>query len=714
MASQEGTDLRKWKLHVEAGRQTWHYSEHQDPSEQNFYDRYFLGLDISKDAPALPKPKDVKEATRNAMDFFTKLQTDDGHWGNDYGGPMFLLPGLIITCYITGTDLGVHRKTEIIRYLMNHINEEGAWGLHVESEATAFGAALNYVALRLLGVSPDDARMAKARAFLHSVGGAVAAPHWGKFWLATLGVMDWDAINAVLPELWLLPYALPFHPGRFWCHCRVVYLPMAYIYGRKATGVITPLIKEIREEIYCQPYDSIKWSSNRWTIAKQDLYKPHSLVVKVAMTACNIFDSWLVPNWLRNKALASTLDHIRYEDKETHYIDIGPVNKCMDMLSEFYASNGQSEAFRQHQERLLDYLWLAKDGMKMQGYNGCQLWDTAFALQGLSETGLLDEFRPAIEKAYEYVDVTQVRENATDGDTYFRHISKGAWPFSTKDHGWPISDCTAEGFRAAMLLPQRANWIKPLSDDRLFDAVNVMLSYQNTDGGWPTYELKRAGGWLELMNPAECFDGIMVDYSYVECTGAVLKSFIVFQKSHPNHRKAEIDTAIKNGLKYIRSIQRPDGSWHGSWAVCYTYAIWFGVSTLAMAGFRTDSAVIRACEFLRGKQAQDGSWGEDFKSCVKRVWVPNPAGGHVVHTAWACMSLMDAEREEDAPAVRRGIEWILAKQLPNGDWEQQSIVGVFNFNCAISYEGYKNYFTIWALGRYFNSYKYGSNFAIKQ
>ncbi len=28
---------------------------------------------------------------------------------------------------------------------------------------------------------------------------------------------------------------------------------------------------------------------------------------------------------------------------------------------------------------------------------------------------------------------------------WYRHISKGAWPFSTRDHGWPISDCTSEG-----------------------------------------------------------------------------------------------------------------------------------------------------------------------------------------------------------------------------------------------------------------------------
>ena len=36
---------------------------------------------------------------------------------------------------------------------------------------------------------------------------------------------------------------------------------------------------------------------------------------------------------------------------------------------------------RRHLPRLLDYLWLAEDGMKMQGYSGSQLWDTAFAVQ---------------------------------------------------------------------------------------------------------------------------------------------------------------------------------------------------------------------------------------------------------------------------------------------------------------------------------------------
>lgn len=39
-----------------------------------------------------------------------------------------------------------------------------------------------------------------------------------------------------------------------------------------------------------------------------------------------------------------------------------------------------------------------------------------------------------------------------DLDYWYRHISKGGWPFSTADQGWLISDCTAEGLKATNYL----------------------------------------------------------------------------------------------------------------------------------------------------------------------------------------------------------------------------------------------------------------------
>jgi squalene cyclase len=54
--------------------------------------------------------------------------------------------------------------------------------------------------------------------------------------------------------------------------------------------------------------------------------------------------------------------------------------------------------------------------------------------------------------------------------------------------------------------------------------------------------------------------------------------------------------------------------------------------------------------------------------------------------------------------VDRGVAYLMRKQLPSGDWDQQGISGVFNRSCGITYTAYRNVFTIWALGRYHAKY----------
>lgn len=48
------------------------------------------------------------------------LQCDDGHWAGDYGGPLFLMPGMIIAFYVTGTPLEETRRAGMEAYLRNH------------------------------------------------------------------------------------------------------------------------------------------------------------------------------------------------------------------------------------------------------------------------------------------------------------------------------------------------------------------------------------------------------------------------------------------------------------------------------------------------------------------------------------------------------------------------------------------------------------------
>lgn len=52
------------------------------------------------------------------------------------------------------------------RYLVNHQNPDGGYGLHIEGHSTMFGACLSYVSLRILGCAPDHAATAACRKWI--------------------------------------------------------------------------------------------------------------------------------------------------------------------------------------------------------------------------------------------------------------------------------------------------------------------------------------------------------------------------------------------------------------------------------------------------------------------------------------------------------------------------------------------------------------------
>ncbi len=107
--------------------------------------------------------------------------------------------------------------------------------------------------------------------------------------------------------------------------------------------------------------------------------------------------------------------------------------------------------------------------------------------------------------------------------------------------------------------------------------------------------------------------------------------------------------------------------------------------------------------FLLSKQNKDGGWGESFESCVQKKYI-HSAESQVVNTSWALLTLMKikgkSSKFKGETAIEKGIQFLFSKQLPDGDFPQQNITGVFNHNCMISYTNYRNIFPIWALNRF--------------
>ncbi|XP_063934662.1 lanosterol synthase-like isoform X2 [Zophobas morio] len=709
------TKFNNWYLEVCEGRQVWHYvtDELTKIQKERFEltaSPYHVGLPKfatpeESGSPFYKVPSQshsYEEVLRKGVSFFGKLQTKDGHWAGDYGTQLLLYKKQPICEPF---------KLEILRYLFNVQNEDGGWGLHIESTSTMFGSVLNYISARLLGLTVEDKLLHKAKCWIQSHGNGsscLASPQWGKVYLAILNIISWDAVNSLIPELILLPEIFPFHIKGMWSYARTVYMPMTYLYGIRFQVAEDDLIRQLRTELLpssLADYASIQWSVYRNIVAEEDLYTPHTRLLKYAFKFFNAYE-YIAPSFLRRRALARLYEvGVRKESEFTKYICIGPVNKVLNTLVTWIVEGPESVAFQKHLERLPDYLWMGTDGMKMNGTNGSQLWDTAFMVQALMENSKnREEYRDIFSLANDFLDISQIRVNHPEHWKYYRDETKGGWPFSTRDVGWLVADTTGEGLKASLLVKRHGYSLTPLDDSRLFDALNILLLMQNSTGGYATCEKTRGSKLFEYLNASEVFGDIMIDYDYVECTSSALQALVTFHEHYPTHRKQEVLKAVERATAFILKSQHQDGSFEGMWGICFTYGTWFALDGLASVGlyYENNSAVRKACKFLLSRQMMDGGWGESFLSCVRRTYV-NHKASQIINTAWAVLALLGAHYPQKEP-IKRGIDLLKQRQLLNGDWPQESICGVFNKNCMINYSNFKNIFPIWALARFTERY----------
>ncbi|KAJ1959678.1 hypothetical protein GGI12_004212, partial [Dipsacomyces acuminosporus] len=656
-ASEFRTDLGRWRLNVDNGRHMWVYLSEEEAKErpQTVLEKYSLGLETG--LPKLPKATRPMQAAQNGWEFYKHLQAEDGHWAGAYDGPLFLTCGIVIVSYITGIRFDESSKKEMCRYLLNMARDDGGWGLHTEGKSTVFGTAMNYTMLRILGMQPDHPAMIKARNTLHKLGSARAISSWGKFWLCALGVYDWEGMNPLPPEPLLFPSFLPLNPGNWWVHTRAVFVGMCYTYGRRATLPLNDLTRSLREELYDQPYDQIDWHAQRDNVSAVDRYVPNTLLLRAFNTALGIYENWKVP-FIRQKALNEALFQIEQEVRNTHYLCIAPVNFATNMLALYYAHGTDCHWFKGMRERMADVLWMCREGLASCGTNGSQLWDTAFTVQAAIDAGLagLKENRETMLKALQFLESTQIRKNPENMHRTYRQATKGAWPFSTRDQAYTVSDTTAEGLKATVLLQQASFVPKLVSDERLKEAVDLLLGMQNWSGGFASYERVRGPQLMEHLNASEVFGNIMVEYTYPECTTSVVLGLTSFIKAYPDYRPKDIKKCIDRAIKYVLKAQREDGSWYGSWGVCFTYASMFALQSLACVDMYFDNSWegMKGCAFLIDRQNPDGGWGESFESCEQKKWVPHPEGSQVVNTAFALLALM-AARCSYGDAVKRGV-----------------------------------------------------------
>jgi lanosterol synthase len=230
---------------------------------------------------------------------------------------------------------------------------------------------------------------------------------------------------------------------------------MSYLYAVRFAAPENALILSLRQEMYTEPYDQINWPAQRNNVAPIDIYSPHTKLANGLFAILGVYEQCSFPP-LRHAALKKTYRLIVEEDENTTYQTLGPVNKMMNLVCRTYVDGIGSEAWKEHAIKRKDFMWMCKDGMMMCGTNGSQLWDIAFISQALVKThlGYEEGVKESAVRALRWLDDCQIKDNPKHYESAYRHASKGAWPFSTREQSYTVSDCVGEGLKAVLFLQE--------------------------------------------------------------------------------------------------------------------------------------------------------------------------------------------------------------------------------------------------------------------
>lgn len=657
-------------------------------------------------APSLATPKlaHIREAYERSLSHLATVQHPNGAWAGEVIWNPMLVCQYVIVCHIVGYPIGDARKQRILLSLAQQVRADGGWGMHPQSESWLFHTTLAYIAMRLLGVSANDPRATRALAWIRRHGGVFTIPTWGRVWLALLGLYPWSLVQPILPEMWLLPEHAPLHPRRLYCHMRLIYLGLSYLYGAQVTAPSSPLIEALRSELYPSGYKLDELVRHRHEIAGTDIFERPGVLLRGAFTVMRTLGHWS-PERVRTRALKRAVEHMEFELSSTNYVCLSPVNGFLFCLALHHHDPAHPDLARAMEG--MEY-WAWEDDVEGTRFCGARsdIWDTSFILQALTEGPQTSTARRTAKAALAWLPTAQVESEIQGGAAHYREPALGGWGFANERHPWPVSDCTAEALEALLRCEHASLGSRTLSIPRQLAAIEFVLRRQCDDGGFGSYEPRRGSMVLKHFNPAEIFGNNMLEYSYTECTGSCIRSLAYAYKTMGEAISPELRqrmrTAIERGRAHILSQQHESGGWLGFWGINITYGTFFAVGGLIASGLATDHpAIVRAVRWLISAQRPDGGWAESTEGLLHEADVQMPAGhaSLVTQTAWALLTLLEVAPHERV-AIDRGIAYLLATQTENGCWPREDASGCFFNTAVLEYELYRQEFPAWALARY--------------
>jgi lanosterol synthase len=628
----------------------------------------------------------IVSALQRAVANLESLQNSDGSWEGEMDSGTWLLCQYILARRVVGPwPMAPEERARAVRGLVSAVLSDGSWPAHREGDGELFSTVLAYVALRLLGEQRHEPLITLTRGWIQArPGAALGTPAWGKFWLALLGLYEYEGLPPIPPEAFLSPRFIPLHPDRFFCITRQITVVMSRLYGQKFQFPLGDIAADLRIELYDRPYRSIDFAAFR-RHSPDAVIAPPSLS-RLAERLLGLYERHPVLR-LRRKALDYTLSRVREEVVASQGHGASPMSALLDAVALAAAGDKDTAAAVLDAQRA--WMWQDECGLRLAGFTSAS-WDTTFALHALKEASESVEVR-SIEPGRRWLRAAQLRAELADGTNTARDFIRGGWCFSEGTHRLPVSDCTAEALSALL----------PYAPEPESEAIAFILARQNRDGGFGAFERRRGPDLLEKLNPSDLQLDCTVEKSYTECTASCIVALTRYRACRPHLAGPAIDRGVNRALGWLRTQQRADGSYEGFWGINFTYGTFFALEAFAEAGTHpSDPAISRAAHWLITHQKPDGGWGEHYSSLRKREYVEHNQSQSAM-TAWALLALMRA-LPADHPAVTRGIHFLiqLSKDGKGTGWPQQSPSGACFRTAVLDYPLYKEVFPAWALARY--------------
>ncbi len=313
------------------------------------------------------------------------------------------------------------------------------------------------------------------------------------------------------------------------------------------------------------------------------------------------------------------------------------------------------------------------------------VWDTALNALALLDAGLPPD-HPAIQKAAVWLIENQV---TTGGDWQVKNCCPpGGWAFEFHNSHYPDVDDSA----VVLMVLQRLHPDQHCALEAVKKrGLDWCLSMQSQSGGWAAFDKDNTLTFLNWIPFAD--HGAMVDYPTADITGRMLEAMADFGYDRSDRR-------ARRGLRFIRECQEKDGCWWGRWGVNYIYGTWSVLRGLIRIGESPKERYIqKSLQWLKDHQNGDGGWGETCESYTRpelRGKGPSTAS----QSAWALMGLLEGD-DIDCREARRGIQYLLEEQQPDGSWEELYFTGTgFPKHFFIRYHDYRSCFPLMALGKY--------------